>query len=298
MVSSKQHITLRRALCAIAITILAATPERMPAAEGGQRFFPDDPLQKEPTPRPVGKVAVRTIDDIYDFVDNMYVTPRREGKVRRKSHPALNANTLGEVPDSAWYTNRHASRRMLIAELQRGPGNTTPPVPNGSWQITGAKSDGVTPGFVIEDERKNRYVLKLDPPDFPEMCSAADVIGSKFFYALGYNTPENYIVHFRRENLQIPSGVMWRDREGKKRPLTGEGLTERRKPLPKEAKGSYRALASRWVEGKVVGPFSYRGSRTDDPNDTVRHEDRRELRGLAVFAAWMNHHDTRSINSM
>ena len=29
------------------------------------------------------------------------------------------------------------------------------------------------------------------------MASAADVISSKFLYALGYNVPENYIVRFR-----------------------------------------------------------------------------------------------------
>ena len=28
------------------------------------------------------------------------------------------------------------------------------------------------------------------------------------------------------------------------------------------------------------------------------HQDRRELRGLRVFAAWLNHQDTRSINTM
>jgi hypothetical protein len=50
-------------------------------------------------------------------------------------------------------------------------------------------------------------MLKLDPPHYPELCSSADVIGSKFFYALGYNTPENCIVFFRRENLFIEAGV-------------------------------------------------------------------------------------------
>jgi hypothetical protein len=64
------------------------------------------------------------------------------------------------------------------------------------------------------------------------------------------------------------------------------------------ADGTYRALASRWLEGKVVGPFDYRGTRSDDPNDTTPHEDRRVLRGLAVFAGWVNHHDTSQINTM
>src|SRR5262249_40411922 len=61
---------------------------------------------------------------------------------------------------------------------------------------------------------------------------------------------------------------------------------------------TYRSMASRFIAGKLVGPFSYDGTRSDDPNDIYPHEDRRELRGLAVFAAWLNHHDTRSIHSM
>jgi hypothetical protein len=156
----------------------------------------------------------------------------------------------------------------------------------------------MTPGFVIEDERKNRYVLKFDPPDYPELASAADVIGSKAFYALGYNTPENYIVHFRREDLAIAKGVMWKDAGGGKHPLTGHMLNEMLRPQPKRADGTYRAMASRYIVGTLAGPFSYEGMRTDDPNDTIPHEDRRELRGFEVFAAWLNHQDTKAVNSM
>src|SRR5262245_35653045 len=128
MVSREQYVTLRRALCAAAITILGGLLGPVLADEAGKKFYADDPLLKEPAPRAVRKAAVRKVDDVYDFVDNMYVTPHREGKAaKRGPHPARNANTLGEVPDSAWYTNRHSLRRMSIAELQRGPGNTTPP---------------------------------------------------------------------------------------------------------------------------------------------------------------------------
>ena len=38
--------------------------------------------------------------------------------------------------------------------------------------------------------------------------------------------------------------------------------------------------------------------RRDDPNDIFAHEDRRELRGLRVFCAWLNHDDSRGINSL
>jgi hypothetical protein len=299
MVSRKQHVlNLRRALCLAAIAGVVLAPSTA-AEKPGKKFYSDDPLRQEPAPRSVRQVAIRQVDDLYDFLENSYVTPGRERKaMKHGTQPALDVNTLGEVPDNAWYTNRHAFRRMSIAELQRGPGNTTPPSRKGAWTIVGAKSDGVTPGFVIEDVDKNRYLLKLDPPDYPELCSAADVIGSKVFYALGYFTPENYVVQFQSEDLTIPAGATWRDSSGRKHPLTMQAVNDLLKSQPKDPAGKYRALASRWVEGQVVGPFSYMGARKDDPNDTVSHEDRRVLRGLRVFASWLNHQDTRSINSM
>jgi hypothetical protein len=280
---------------ALAFAILA-TPAFGQAAP--KKFYADDPLLREPRPHPVQKVAHRDVDDLYDFLENSFVTPRRETRGGKYApHPALDVNTLGEVPDNAWYTSRHYYRRMSLEELKRGPGDSTPPA-KGTWRLIAAKTNGVTPGFVIEDERKNRYVLKLDPPDFPELASSADVIGSKALYALGYNTPENYIVHFRRENLEIGEGVQWRGTGGKKQPLTARILDAMFKPQPKDSEGFYRGVASRYIAGELVGPFKYAGMRTDDPNDTIPHENRRMLRGLNVFAAWLNHHDTKAVNTI
>jgi hypothetical protein len=62
--------------------------------------------------------------------------------------------------------------------------------------------------------------------------------------------------------------------------------------------GEYHALASRYLDGKPLGPFDDQGVRKNDPNDTVRHQDRRELRALKVFAAWVNHFDTKMHNSL
>jgi hypothetical protein len=300
MVSRKQlELTMRAALWITAVAAAGLMAQQGAASDHARKFYSDDPLWREPAPRPVNGLATRDVDHMYDFLENAYVTPRRDGKAaKRAPKPALDVNTLGEVPDSSWYTNRHAFRRMSIADLQRGPGNGAAPDSNGAWRIIGAKSNGITPGFVIEDGHKNRYVLKFDPPQYPELCSAADVIGSKIFYALGYNTPENYVVYFRRDQLAISGDVMYRHPSGKKIPLTESIVDAFLQAQPKLADGTYRALASRWLEGQVVGPFDYRGARSDDPNDTIPHQDRRVLRGLAVFAAWVNHHDTSQINTM
>src|SRR5215475_4805027 len=111
MVSRKQSILI--------VAILSSLAQVAPADGPGKKFYSDDPLWREPAPRAVGQVAVRKVDDIYDFLENSYVTPGREGKAAKRSpRPALDVNTLGEVPDNAWYTNRHAFHRMSIAELQ------------------------------------------------------------------------------------------------------------------------------------------------------------------------------------
>ncbi len=57
-------------------------------------------------------------------------------------------------------------------------------------------------------------------------------------------------------------------------------------------------IVSRFADGKPLGNFRYYGTRPDDPNDIFPHEHRRELRGARVFAAWLNHDDSRGINSL
>ena len=256
----------------------------------------DDPLWVEPKPLAVRDVKTMEIDDLYDFLEQSFVTPRRIKSAAQG--PAQNVNTAGEVPDSEWYTNRHAMHRMSVEELKRGAGNTNPPEEGGKWKVTSAKSDGVTPGFRIEDQNGNKYLLKLDPDDYPELASAADVIGSKIYYALGYNTPENYPVYFRREQLAISDTSYWNDREGKRHAMTARQIDEWLAHPPRDAQGRYRALASRWIDGNPVGPFELEGTRSDDPNDVVPHENRRELRGMRVFAAWLNDTDAKAINTL
>jgi hypothetical protein len=127
----------------------------------GPKFFPDDPLWNLPPPLPVSKdVHFKKIDQLYDFVINIAATP---GEKHPPGAPiiAQDINTLGEVPDDLWYTNRHYRNRMSIQELRTGPGSDHQPVP--PFRIIGAKTEGITPGFRMSDARGEPLPLQAGP---------------------------------------------------------------------------------------------------------------------------------------
>jgi hypothetical protein len=241
---------------------------------------------------PVAKALNRNINEYYDFFQNTFFEPGREEKPA--PGPSQAVNTLGEVPNSAWYTNRSLS----LEEMVRGPGNAHAPAMDKPWSVISGKNEGITPGLVIRDSTGRRYFLKFDPRSNPEMASAADVIGSRFFYALGYNVPENYIVYFTRGQLALDAKSKFRNPAGHDRPMTAVDIDDVLLKVPRDKEGRYRGLASLYIPGDIIGPFRYYGTRKDDPNDIVEHQMRRDLRGLYVFAAWLNHTDTKSINSL
>src|SRR6185503_3318692 len=110
--------------------------------------------------------------------------------------------------------------------------------------------------------------------------------------------PEDFIVDFDIARLIVAPGAKMRNSVGDKVPIQEADVERWLRGVPRRPDGSIRALASRYVPGKVVGQFMYTGRRSDDPNDIFPHERRRELRGMRVFAAWLNHDDARSLNSI
>ncbi|RPI12350.1 MAG: hypothetical protein EHM65_06055, partial [Acidobacteriales bacterium] len=139
-----------------------------------QKYYPDDPLEREPRPLRIEKARFRKLSNNYDFFLNTFAKPGQRQSPGRPI-PARGINTLGEVPGGAWYQNRHGRTPMSIEELVRGPGSGNPPSMSGPWSVLRLKSEGVTPGFVVADSRGVRYWLKFDPLSNPEMATAADV---------------------------------------------------------------------------------------------------------------------------
>jgi hypothetical protein len=278
----------------LAILSLAVTlgPGVTPAF--AQKFRTDDPVRIDDD----SVVAPRNVhrsqpSDYFDFLLNSFGHPGD-----RRAIPAININTLGDVPDSSWFQNRHGLHPMSISDLVRGPNQSNGPSTDGPWVVIGAKTEGVTPGFRIRDARGDVYVMKFDPKDRPEMATAAEVISTKFFYAMGFNVPENYVTSFRREQLTVAPTASVRDELGKERKMSEKDLDEILKRVNQREDKTYRVMASKFLSGKPVGPFRYYGTRSDDPNDIFAHEHRRELRGLWVMAAWLDHDDSRAINTL
>jgi hypothetical protein len=209
---------------------------------------------------------------------------------------AQNVNTLDEVPNSSWFTQRHFYSPMTTEELQRGPNVTAGPDLS-AWTVIEGKSEGKTKGFTIEDARGDRYVVKFDGPNFPELTSSAEVIATKIFYAAGYFVPENNVVYFDPAILTLAD-----DAEvtvaGEERKMTADDLAAIVDPQPRRDDGRIRAMASKYVDGRPIGIWTFRGTRDDDPNDRVLHQHRRELRGLSVLGAWLNDADRRNANTL
>lgn len=212
--------------------------------------------------------------------------------------PAANVNSLDEVPNSTWFTNRIGLFPVAPEDAALGPGEGTGPSREGPWTLVRAKSDGVTPGFTIRDARGDVHFLKFDPPGIPNIATAAGVISSKILHLAGYNVPDEAIVTFTRADVALGPGVRVTAADGTKRAMTAEDLDAVLGGVDRSADGSWRAIASRLLPGTPIGPFDYQGRRGDDPNDRVDHENRRELRGLRLFAAWLAHFDTKQHNSL
>ena len=106
-----------------------------------------------------------------------------------------------------------------------------------------------------------------------------------------------YLVTLDPAKIQIAGDATVKDTNGRRK-FTKRDLEGILALAARTSDGRYRSLASRFVEGKPMGPFEYHGTRADDPNDIHPHEHRRDLRGNRVFAAWLNHDDSRTINTL
>ena len=202
------------------------------------------------------------ISEQYDFIENTFLdagdkTPKR----------AVNINTVDEVPDSSWFTNRIGRDQWTTEQPGARPRHR---------QRSGA-------GTMDDRRRKSRgdHARADDPRQppgtstssssirrrIPEMASGAEIISTKFFYAFGYHTPENYVATLRREALTVDRpGTRSRTRTAAPGRSSQRDLDDLLKKAARNADGSYRVIASKAVQR----PSARATSVTTAPAPTIR----------------------------
>jgi hypothetical protein len=287
----KRRLSAVRVLAGIILVIVVAS--QASSSANGRKFYNDDPLAREPESQDASKVAEWDIDLVYDLAENLFARPGDRGPAVR----AGNVNTIDEVPDSSWFTNRILARPVSVEEASRGPLTGEGPAP-GVWSVVEPKQAGFAPGFTMRDAKGEVWFVSFDAKGFPEAATGAILVANKIFWTLGYWQIENHLVSIRMDQLAVAESATTRPPSGKERPMRLDDIEDVLERSHRSADGSYRAIAARAVPGRPLGGFKYYGTRPDDPNDIVPHEHRRELRALKVFGAWTNLTDMKAGNTL
>jgi hypothetical protein len=164
---------------------------------------------------------------------------------------AQNINTIDEVPDSNWFTNRILARPISPEEAAQGSTTGKGPA-GGTWTVTQTKKEGDAPGFTVRDSAGETWFLQFDPKSNPEGATAAAVIANRIFWTLGYFQAEYYLSEFRPEQLQISPEATFTPPSGRKRPLKLMDLQPVLNRAARRPDGSYRVFASRQLDARSV----------------------------------------------
>ncbi len=278
---------------------------RAPFAQDGDLRPVSLPCRPDPSPKDPKHVSCApeayVSPVIWDGADNMLFRPLSEALAFEADREAVNANSLDEVASSAWFNGRIGVHPLTDEEIRRGACEPSKMIDadaaaDGSWVIDRGTANGSSPGFRVVIPGKGKFMFKADG-SVPEHASAASVVGAAAYNAVGYYTSCEQVVYFKPSLLKLTPGLRVTGNFDAGKPFDQAALDAILKASPRRGE-RVRFQASAWLPGRLVGPFRYQGMREDDPNDVIPHEDRRELRGGRLLAAWIDHFDAREQNSM
>ena len=242
------------------------------------RYFND--IHAIPMPESVGT-------DRFDYYSTVLPSrPELKAQIIPRGQYALDVNSMDEVPASSWYIPRLGYETISPDDLLFGPAELGPPrLP---LTIIRVRNPEHNPRLLVYDRRHIYYLIKMDPPGYPNIATNSSFIVNRLFWGFGYHVPEDHLFSFKKEDIRI-------DPESQIRFSELDSIFTR---VASPVQGSYKAIASRIIEGQPLGPISEKGVRKDDPNDLFPHQKRRILRGLRVFCALTNMCDISIDNTL
>ena len=214
----------------------------------------------------------------WDAVDQTVFRPITRVFAVDPAGPAINVNALDEVPNSSWFQNRIGVEEFTVEQARQGACPENRIDTSGPWLVTAAKPDGANPGFIIQAADGRRYMMKFDGLLQPERATTADVFGSRLYHAVGFHSPCNFIVFFDRDQLEMDPEAEVANIYGEDEPMASEDVEKVLAAAVVLPDGRFRASVSLFLDGRPLGPWRYQGTRSDDPNDVIDHQERRELR--------------------
>ena len=201
------------AAATVAVALLALAP----VSGSTPKFFDDDPIARVPESQDASGVEEWDIDLFYDLMYNSFATPRST----KTGWRAQNLNTIDEVPDSSWFTNRILAHPLSAEQLLQGA-NTSPDGGlrrGGKLTIIKPKDVGAAPGAIVRGASGETWFISFDPPCCAEAASGSIMVASRLFWALGYWQAENYMISVRPDQLVIGDSATVVPPSGKRRKM-------------------------------------------------------------------------------
>lgn len=279
-------------LLVVAAVLSASCATSSPTFEGDIVWEDDD---RHPIEAPEPRKATK----YWEMLDHTLFRPINQALELAHPEPAANVNALGEVPNSSWYTNRLSVRDLSPERVARGPCPEREWNLEGPLRVTRAEHTGHGLDFwAVAESTGQRYRLQPDRRTQPGRATTADIVGSRIYWAAGYETPCIRIAFVDDSEMTVDGDTIpLEDVHGHADAMPREDVHRQLEKVTRRRDGALRIAVSRPLPGRPLGPFEYAGTRRDDPNDVVPHQERRDVRGAHVFAAWINHFDVRQFNT-
>ena len=207
---------------------------------------------------------------------------------------AGDVSSLDEVPASSWY----APPRQLAEILEDHEVSPAgPPVPPLVLLDEPPSSGSAGTRLAVLDGRGVRYELARDTARRPELLTGAAAVASRALRGLGYRTPDVFVLDLAPADIGLDRPLLVAPEPGAE-PVATMPTDAQRSARAKRVDahfaagapprdGRFRVSATRWPVGIDVGITPDFGTRGDDNNDLIAHNDRRTLRALSVFGSFL-----------